>query len=516
MENKIKKIFSLLISGLLLAGGILLGAEAKTITFIHTNDVHGIYKPYEIKISGKKRMVGGMETLSHYLNELRGVEENVILIDCGDVMTGTLVSSIEYEGVVGGAMIEFMNRLKYDIWCFGNHEFDKGPYKALGLANLARFPVVMANIVYKKNGKLFASNPYYILEKAGVKVGIIAVMEENFRQEVHRERIKELDVMPIVPVLKSYIPLLEKETDLIVVLVHAPFNEGLRVAEEVPGVDIVFTASEDGRFRKVNEVLVQSTFGHQRTLGYLKVRIKEGRITGYEEKLVWLWADVPLKPSPEVSDLAMDVETLIGREYTKVIGMAKVAMRTSYFPGGDTQVECNLGDWITDVMRWKTGVEVALHNTGGIRSNIPPGPITIAQIFEVCPFRNTLVVFKLRGSQLKEILERDVERGRDRMQVSGLEYRYYTPEKRPFGQRIDFLKVNGEVVVKKGKLLLPERVFSVVTNDYVVVQAEEKYFGFRVEGALETKMPLDQALIEWLEVNRELNYKRGKRIIKIE
>lgn len=510
-----KKTFIVALFLNLVLGGIVCPLFSETITLLHSNDIHGTFRPYEIKISGRERLIGGMEAVSHYINEIRAKEKNVLLIDCGDIMTGTLATGIEYEGVVGGAMMEFLNRLEYDIWCLGNHEFDKGQINALGLARLADFPTIMANIVYKENGRLFPSNPYHILDIEGLKVGVIAVMEENFLVEVHKDRVKGLDVLPIVPTLNSYVPVLDKQTDLILVLVHSSFDEGVRIARNVPGVDIVFTSSEDGKFNEVNGVLVQSTIGHQQTLGYLKVEVEEDRVVSYEEKFVWLWADVDLKPSPQVTDLVIKVDTLIGREYAKVIGEAKVDLTTTYYPREFEQVESNLGDWITDVMRWKTGVQIGLHNSGAIRTDIKAGPITIANIFEVCPFRNILVVFKLTGQQIKDVLEKDVERLRDRLQISGIKYKYYSREVKPFGERVHFIKINGEVLVKKGEVLHPQKVYTVVSNDYLVGQAKEKYFGFPVTGSLDTKMPLDQALIEWLEIHKVVDYKLDKRIVKI-
>lgn len=488
---------------------------SETIILLHSNDIHGIFKPYEINTSGRERLVGGMEAVSHYINKIRAKEKNVLLIDGGDIMTGTLATGIEYEGVVGGAMMEFLNRLEYDIWCFGNHEFDRGQINALGLAKLANFPTVMANIVYKESGKLFPADPYHILDIAGLKVGVIAVMEENFLVEVHKDRVKGLDVLPIVPTLNSYVPVLDKQTDMIIVIAHSAFDEGVRVARNVPGVDIVFTSSEDGKFKEVNGVLVQSTIGHQKTLGYLKVEVEDDKVVSYEEKFVWLWADIDLKSSPQVTDLVIKVDTLIGREYAKVIGEAKVDLTINYYPQENDQVESNLGDWITDVMRWKTGVQIGLHNSGAIRTDIKAGPITIANIFEVCPFRNTLVIFKLTGQQIKDVLEHDVERPRDRMQISGVKYKYYPREVKPFGERVHFIKVNGDVLVKKGKVLHPQKVYTVVSNDYLVGHAKEKYFGFQVTDPLDTKMPLDQALIEWLEIHEVLDYKLEKRIVKI-
>ncbi len=487
----------------------------ETINFLHSNDTHGTFKPCRIKIENAERLVGGMEAASHYINEIRATEESVLLIETGDILTGTLAADIEYKGVIGGAMIEFLNRLDYDVWCLGNHDFDRGQRNALGLARLAKFPSVMANIVYKESGKLFPVKPYHIFEVGGVKIGVIAVMEENFLIEVQKEIVEDLDVLPVIPTLNSYVPVLDKQTDLIVVLAHGWFDEGIRIAESVAGIDIVLVAAEDGKFKEVDGVLVKSTRGHQRTLGYLKVEVENDKVVSYEEKLIWLWADIDLKPSPQVAALVKEVDALMGKEYAKVIGEARADQIVKYYPREDTFVESQLGNWITDVMRWKTGAQIGLHNSGAIRADIKAGPITKADIFDVSPFHNTLVVFKLSGQQLKEALEHDVERGWDRMQVSGIKYKYYSKEVKPYGERVNYIEIDGEILVKEGKVLWPRKVYTIASNNYLVGHTEDKYFGFRVADFNDTGLLLNKVLIEWLDKYKVLNYKTEERIVEI-
>lgn len=499
--------------------GLILGSVyplfPKTITLIHSNDTHGIYKSYKITVNGRERLVGGMEAASHYINKIRAMEKNILLIDTGDISTGTLASEIEYKGVAGGAMIEFLNRLGYDVWCYGNHDFDKGQDNALKLASLAKFPTVMANIIYKKNGKFFPAEPYHIFEMAGLKVGIIAIMEENFLMEVSKKSVEGLDVLPIIPTLNSYIPILDKETDLIVVLAHACFDEGIKIAQNVPGVDIVLVASEDGKFQEVNGVLVKSTLGHQKTLGYLRVEVEKDKVVSYEQKLIWLWADINLKASPQITALKKEVESLITPEYGLVIGEAKIDMTLNNYFTKIAPVENALGNWITDAMRWKTGAQVGLHNSGGIRSGIKAGPIAKADVFNVFPFHGTLVVFKLTGQQIKDALEYDVERNWDRLQVSGIKYRYYPKEAKPYGKRVDYVEINRKILVKKGKVLWPKKIYTIVSNNYLVEHAEDKYFGFPVVEPQNTGLLLNQVLMEWLETYKVLNYKLEGRIVRI-
>lgn len=495
-----------------LVSGLVCPLFPETITFIHSNDIHGIYKPHKIRIKGKERLIGGMEAASHYINEVRSKDRNVFLVDTGDIMTGTLATTVKYKGVVGGVMVEFLNNLGYDVRSYGNHAFDRGQQNALGFARLAKFPTVGANIVYKESGKLFSPEPFHIFDLAGLKVGIIAVMEEIFLMEVRKDCVEGLDVLPIVPTLHAYIPVLDRQTDLIVVIAHTAFEDGIRIARNVPGIDIVLVASDDAKFSEVDGVLVKSSLGLQKTLGYLKVEVKDDKVVSHEERLIWMWADVELKPSAHVKAFVDEVDEMIGTECSQIIGEAKFDLTLNMYPAENAGFENTLGNWITDVMRWKTGAQIGLQNSGGIRADLFAGPITVADIFKVCPFMNRLVEFKLTGRQIKDVLEFDVERGRDRLQVSGLLYKYYPKDVRPFGKRVDYIEINNEILEKEGRVLFPEKVFSVVSNDYLVGQTEDKYFGFPLDNWHDTGLILNDVLQEWLEEYKIIDYKPEQRI----
>jgi len=452
-----------------------------------------------------------MEACSHYINTIREKEDHVFYIDTGDIMTGTLAAELEYKGVTGGFMIEFLNGLNCDAWCFGNHEFDLGLENALGLSRLADFPTVMANIVYEKTGKPIPVKSSHIFHAGKLRVGVTAVMQEAFIVEVLKERIEELDVLPSVSTLRSKIPDLDKETDLIVVLYHGRFPDALKIAEKVQGIDILLVASECGRFEVINGTLIQSTFGHQKSLGYLKVEVENGRVKDYESQQIWLWDDGCLKPSPRIKALVEKVDEAIGLEYTKVIGRAA----RDHLKGKNSG-ENALGNWITDAMRWKTGSEIGFHNTGGIRNNIVAGPITKGDIFEVSPFRNTLVVFKLTGRQIKDLLEHDIEKGWDQLQVSGLSYSFCPKNTKPMGERIVDIDINGDNLVRDGRILYPDKVYTVVSNNYLISQAKDKYFGFPVKGYKDTGMLINQMLVGWLEEHKILDYEVEGRIRQID
>jgi 5'-nucleotidase len=63
------------------------------------------------------------------------------------------------------------------------------------------------------------------------------------------------------------------------------------------------------------------------------------------------------------------------------------------------------GPIIADGMAWKTGAQIAINNPGGVRININQGPISVATVYELLPFANTLITLSLKGADVVKTLE---------------------------------------------------------------------------------------------------------------
>ena len=98
---------------------------------------------------------------------------------------------------------------------------------------------------------------------------------------------------------------------------------------------------------------------------------------------------------------------------------------SSVFLVGDRAVcrieECNLGDLLPDAMRAETGAQIAIENGGGIRSNVPVGidtpadlalstpmQVMLGDVLTILPFGNLTSSFKLKGSDVVAALENGV------------------------------------------------------------------------------------------------------------
>ncbi len=66
---------------------------------------------------------------------------------------------------------------------------------------------------------------------------------------------------------------------------------------------------------------------------------------------------------------------------------------------------CPLGQAIADAMlRATPGAELAIMNAGGIRTELPAGPVTRGQVLEALPFGNTIATLQLSGADLADAL----------------------------------------------------------------------------------------------------------------
>jgi 5'-nucleotidase len=55
------------------------------------------------------------------------------------------------------------------------------------------------------------------------------------------------------------------------------------------------------------------------------------------------------------------------------------------------------------------GADIALQNGGGVRIDIPAGPITVGKVYTLLPFKNVLVRIPMTGQQVKDTLEDGVD-----------------------------------------------------------------------------------------------------------
>lgn len=161
-----------------LAAGALLGpapgfaseAAVKRLVILHTNDVHSRLDPFPMD-GGRNQGMGGVAARAGLINNIRAAESNVLLLDAGDIFQGTPYFNV----FKGEPEIKAMSMMGYDACTMGNHDFDAGLENFATQLQHARFPVVICNYDFTQTPMENRHQPYLILRKGGLKIGITGV-----------------------------------------------------------------------------------------------------------------------------------------------------------------------------------------------------------------------------------------------------------------------------------------------------------------------------------------------------
>ena len=161
-------------AGALLAGPHLLeAAEYATplkLTILHTNDTYSRLEPFPMD-GGRNQGMGGVAGRAELIKRIRQEEEQVLLLDAGDIFQGTPYFNL-YKGE---PEIKAMTAMNYDATAIGNHDFDAGMENLATQLKHANFPMLVANYDFTGTPMENKTQPYKIFKKGKIKIGVFGV-----------------------------------------------------------------------------------------------------------------------------------------------------------------------------------------------------------------------------------------------------------------------------------------------------------------------------------------------------
>lgn len=162
-------------AGALLAGPSLTEAAeyfaTERLTILHTNDTHSRLEPFPMD-GGRNQGMGGIAARAALISQVRAENEQVLLLDAGDIFQGTPYFNL----FKGEPEIKAMTRLGYDATTIGNHDFDAGMENlATQLTRHARFPMLVCNYDFTGTPMENKTQPYTVIKKGRLRVGIFGV-----------------------------------------------------------------------------------------------------------------------------------------------------------------------------------------------------------------------------------------------------------------------------------------------------------------------------------------------------
>lgn len=413
------------------------------LTIMHTNDTHANLD----KVANRAALV----------NKIRGEQPNNLLLDAGDVFSGTLY----FNTFEGQADLPFMNLMKYDAMTFGNHEFDlgsseRGHQSLAEFVEGAEFPFVAANVdlsadenmgglqneVYTadyNNGEVYNG---IIKEIDGEQVGVFGLTTE---ETASISSPGDITFSNYIEAAEEAVAAFEEAgVNKIVALTHIGFNDSAEfdndqlLAEAVEGIDVIVGGHThvklDAPFvyeGNTDPTVIVQANEYNKFLGQLDLTFnEEGVITSHAGQLHDVNAE-GIVPDAEAAELlAPFAEEVAEVKNQSTEASAEIFLNGGRNAGGVRASETNLGNLITDGMLAKaktidSDTVIALQNGGGIRASIDIGDITVGEVLTTMPFGNALAIMNLTGAELKTALEHSVrqfpaENG-GFLQVAGLE-----------------------------------------------------------------------------------------------
>jgi len=162
-------------SGSLLSGGLGLNdlvanTPVERLVILHTNDVHSRLDPFPMD-GGRNQGLGGVAARASLINSIRSANEQVLLLDAGDIFQGTPYFNI-YNGE---PEIKAMTAMKYDACTMGNHDFDAGIENFALQMQKASFPCIISNYDFTNTPLEDKTIPYHVMRKGSLKIGLFGL-----------------------------------------------------------------------------------------------------------------------------------------------------------------------------------------------------------------------------------------------------------------------------------------------------------------------------------------------------
>ena len=374
--------------------------EKKLIDIYSINDFHGRVS-YNYSESEP-----GIAKLATFLDTKKALnEDGFVFINAGDYWQDTYESGYNK----GKLLTECMDLMDCEAMALGNHEFDWGidqikenkklanNTKFLG-ANIRKYPETSESVDF--------ADPYKIIERDGVKIGIIGAIGQNQITSITSSNWEDVTFLEHSNVVKNVSDELrvEKDCDVVILALHADESDasGSEITKVSPVsnkkyVDAVFCGhSHQKETTYYNDVPFVQAGHHGQNVSHVQLEVQGDNVSlkdvGYEGSAQM----INLTPDSEVqavvnkyfnSQFITQRDKVHGkiqgdnRIYSEIAGA--IFAKASYDLLQENNIDC----------------DIVINN--GSRDTVYSGDMTSEKIFNMMPFTNkTLVVENIKGQDI--------------------------------------------------------------------------------------------------------------------
>ncbi|WP_417664762.1 bifunctional metallophosphatase/5'-nucleotidase [Pseudidiomarina donghaiensis] len=491
-----------------------------TLTVAHINDHHSHLLPISgtsVRIQGEELKIetGGFARVATQIEAIRKNKPNVLTLHAGDAITGTLFYTL-FDGAADAAL---MNQICFDAFELGNHEFDSGD------AGLKRFldvlslgdcgTVVLGANVEPEIGvspltpktRWDSFKPYAIYDVGGERIGVIGI-DIAVKTKNSSQPDKTTEFADEYSTAKYYIDELRQlGIEKIGLLTHIQYKNDLALAEKLPAVDFIIGGDSHtllGDYARYglpavgpypmtvnnadgDQVCVAHAWQYSQVVGELAVTFDGDAVAncgGQTHLLIAEDAPAALADLPQFAAVAehSQIKQELTNYQTKIDELtqqqiAQVEQRLCMRRMGvQTSEDCGVGRHsdahavVAQAFLASTPqADFALQNGGGVRREIAAGTLTVADVYSLLPFSNTLVEMQITGAEVKQVLEQALAYaisagGSDGAYPHGAGIRFAVDMTAADGTRVSELEVWSD---NSWQALQPTQTYTMVTNSFL-------------------------------------------------
>lgn len=448
--------------------------QERTITILHVNDVHGSIEPGIDHKIDKNSKVGGLAWLATLIkNEQAKDPKSTILLNGGDLAEGSMISYMS-KGV---GFCKALHSLNFDAVTLGNHEFSWGQEALANMLEALDLPVVNANIEQLSTGMpMKGVKPYRIIEVEGVKVGILGLDTPDIRHFIAAKKLDDLLFRQSADTVKWYLPLMRQAgADLCVVLSHIGYEDDLKLAQEVPGIDLIVGAHSHTvlpQGQTSNNILIAQAGFAAKYLGKVQLQLVGSpgswRLIDAKAQLIPVICD-QIEPDKEVErilkpycdEAAKMAEQVVAQTQEEVLFAHRSAAKLNQIHA-DSILEEARTQKVAKPGFDEPGQEKPLFgicNSRSLRGSLPKGEVTYKDVYAALPFtEENYVTMRVSGQMVLDEIEDDLRDKATELAVPcGLSYTYSLS--RPEGHRLI------DVRLADGTPLDPQAFYTIVSNE---------------------------------------------------
>lgn len=417
------------------------------LTLLQMNDLHGYLEPHVERFWGPKgaefRQAGGLARIAGLMNAIRRESPgDVLAFDCGDTFHGTHAAVTTR----GEALIPSLNRLGFDAMT-GHWDFAYGPDRLKELAGQLNYPMLAANCFEEESGEpAFPASKMF--ETGGLRVGVIglaAVIVGHMPEKFHRGIRLTLGNEELPGHIERL--RIEERADLVVVISHLGFPQDMKLAEQVPGIDVLLSAHTHNRITRpaiVGRTIVIQSGSHGSFIGRLSLEVENGRVVDFVHDLIPI--DDTVEADPNVDQEVQQALAPARDELSQIVGHTATALHR------DNVLESTMDNLLLESLIASTGAPLAFSNGWRYGAPIPPGPVKLNDLWNIIPVNPPVSMIELSGEEIWTMLEENLEAvfARDPYDQKGgyvkraLGLKAYVKLENPHGQRLQELFIGDE------------------------------------------------------------------------